>query len=368
MRAHRHKQPLPKTHLFEEDVMNMMAARLYGKNDLRVEQMPVPEIGDDEILLKVKAAAICGTDLRMLSNGVAWIDELHPLVLCHEFAGIIEQVGANVPGYGVGQRVSVATNIGCGICNRCVSGKSHHCVDNAALGINIDGGFAEYVRIPATAVRLGNVTLLGDNVSYEAAAANEAFSCAYSSFERYRVTPGDTVVIIGAGAIGLMHASLAKMAGAGKVIMNDLSQARLNECSRIMPWLIPAREKLAEVVEKETDGAMADVVITACSAAQAQQAAFSLAGLDARVNFFGGLPRGKEIVELDTNQIHYKQLQVSGTTRASHFHYRQTLRFISVGVIDLDPLITHRYPLAKIGEAFDNTAKTIGLKQAILFE
>jgi L-iditol 2-dehydrogenase len=266
---------------------------------------------------------------------------------------------------------------------------SHHCAELRALGVHMDGGFAEFVRIPADAVRLGNVVALdgapddtpgsaldgasvdtrggAPRVSFEAAAANEAFSCVYSAFLRYRVHPGETVVIIGAGAIGLMHAKLAKMAGAAKIILNDLSADRLRECAAIEPSLIPVAGGLSEAVARETGGAGADVVITACSAAAAQKAAFTLAALNGRVNFFGGLPKGKELVELDTNQIHYKQLTVTGTTRASHEHYRKTLGFIASGLVDIDPLITHRYALTDIKKAFDNAANAVGLKQAIVF-
>ncbi|MDR3121322.1 MAG: alcohol dehydrogenase catalytic domain-containing protein, partial [Clostridiales bacterium] len=233
----------------------MLAARLYGKNDLRVEKVPVPEIGPGEILLRVKAAAVCGTDLRMLQNGAAGVDESHPLTLAHEFSGVVERVGAGPVRFRAGQRVCVAPNIGCGVCDRCVAGMSHHCAELRALGVHMDGGFAEFVRIPADAVRLGNVVALdgapddtpgsaldgasvdtrggAPRVSFEAAAANEAFSCVYNAFLRYRVHPGETVVIIGAGAIGLMHAKLAKMAGAAKIILNDLSADRLRECAAI---------------------------------------------------------------------------------------------------------------------------------------
>ncbi|MCL2034138.1 MAG: alcohol dehydrogenase catalytic domain-containing protein [Oscillospiraceae bacterium] len=347
--------------------MEMLAARLYGKNDLRIEKIPVPEISEDEILLRVKAAAVCGTDLRMLQNGAAGVDENSPLVLCHEFAGIIEKAGASVSGYEAGQRVCIAPNTGCGVCGHCISGNGHHCAKLRALGVHIDGGFAEFVRVPAAAVRLGNVTPLADNISFEAGAANEAFACAYNAFERYRVDPGDMVVVIGAGAIGVMHAKLAKMAGASKIILNDLSQERLDECIKAEPGVIAVRDNLLERVMEETAGAGANVVIISCSAAAAQQAAFSLAALDGRVNFFGGLPRGREMVGLDTNIIHYKQLTVTGTTRSSLFHYRQTLHFIERGIVDIDPLITHKLPLGDIRKAFDNAATALGLKQVAIF-
>ncbi|MCL2703183.1 MAG: alcohol dehydrogenase catalytic domain-containing protein [Defluviitaleaceae bacterium] len=345
----------------------MLAARLYGKNDLRVENIPIPEINNDEILLRVKAATICGTDLRMYSNGAAGADGNSPLVLCHEFAGIIEKTGMRVSGFKQGQRVAVAPNIGCGVCDLCVSGKSHHCGKLTAIGVHMDGGFAEYVKIPAAAVRLGNVTPIADGVSFEAAAGNEALSCVYSAFERYGVNPGETVVIIGAGAIGLMHVKLAKMAGAAKIILNDISADRLAECVSIEPSIIAVKDNLPERVLEETGGAGANVIVTACSAAAAQRCAFELAALDGRVNFFGGLPKNGELVLLNANTIHYRQLSVTGTTRASHSHYRKTLRFIAAGLVSVDALITHRYALSDIHKAFENGMSAVGLKQAIVF-
>ena len=347
--------------------MNMLSARLYGKNDLKVESIPVPEIGDDEILLRVKAAALCGTDYRMYTNGANGVDENNPLILCHEFAGIIEKTGCRVSSYQNGQRVSIAPNIGCGVCDFCTSGNSHHCSDLTALGIHMDGGFAEFVRIPKSAVQLGNVAILDDNVSFEAAAANEAFACVYNAYERYIVNPGDVVLIIGAGAIGLMHAKLAKMAGAAKVIVNDLSDSRLAECSKLEPSLITVKDDLHKRVMEETGEKGANVVITACSVASVQKIALTLAGIDGRVNFFGGLPKGKENVELDTNTIHYKQLILTGTTRSSLWHYRKTLSFISSGIVDIDPLITHKFDLNEIHAAFDNLSEAVGLKQVIVF-
>jgi L-iditol 2-dehydrogenase len=347
--------------------MNMLAARLYGKHNLRIEEMPVPMIGDDEILLRVKVATICGTDLRMVLNGTNGANAENPLVLCHEFAGVIEKVGSRVIGYQPGERVSVAPNMGCGVCNLCVAGKSHHCKKIIAIGVHMDGGFAQFVKIPAKAVHLGNVTPLPDSVSFAAGAANEAFSCVYNAFERYGIVPGDTVVIIGAGAIGLMHAKLAKMAGAAKIIVNDSSEDRLVACAALEPSIIPISDCLLEKVMEETKGNGADVVITACSAAAAQQIALTLAGLDGRVNFFGGLPKGKEQVELDTNIIHYKQLTVSGTTRASLDHYRKTLYFIESGLVDLDSLVTHNFSIHDIDKAFKNAMEGVGLKQAIIF-
>ncbi|MCL2684476.1 MAG: alcohol dehydrogenase catalytic domain-containing protein [Synergistaceae bacterium] len=346
----------------------MLAAKLFGKEDLRIVEVPVPTIGDGEILLRVKVGTVCGTDLRMYRNGADGVDDDHPLTLCHEFAGIVEDTGSGVTHIGRGERVSVAPNIGCGMCDRCVSAKSHHCKEFKAIGIHMDGGFAEFVRIPREAVNNGNVTPIPDNVSFAAAATNEAFSCVYSAYERYGVDPGDTVVIIGAGAIGLMHAKLALMSGAAKVIMSDLSQPRLDECAAIEPRVITVAEKLPEFVSDATGGYGADVVITACSVAAVQRGAFALAGLDGRICFFGGLPKGQELVQLDTNEIHYKQLSVTGITRSSHAHYRRTLDLIAKGLVDIDPIVTHSFEIKDATRAFDNASGAVGLKQAVVFE
>ena len=130
----------------------MKAIQLTGKESLRMTEVPVPEIGPDEMLLRVRAASICGTDVRMYKNGYKNVSEAHPLIPGHEFSGDIAAVGENVMGYHVGQKVSVAPNIGCGVCDMCVSGNTHLCRTYDAFGVSIDGGFAEYVKIPETPI------------------------------------------------------------------------------------------------------------------------------------------------------------------------------------------------------------------------
>jgi len=350
------------------DMKNMMkAARIYGANDFRIDDIEIPEIDDNEILLRVKAAAVCGTDLRMIQNGIDETNAFYPLTLGHEFSGIIEKTGSNVKDYAVNQRVCVAPNIGCGVCDICTSGNSHHCKKRHTIGLDIDGAFAEFVKIPADAVLHGNITPLPDNISYEAAAANEAFACVFNAFERYGFYPGETALIIGAGAIGLMHAALVLMAGASKVFLNDLSEERLAICKNIEPRLITIAGDPTEIINVETNNKGVDLVITACSSVIVQEEAFSYAALNGRINFFGGLPSGRTI-NADTNIIHYKQLSVSGTTRSSHDHYRKALGFIEKNLVDVDSFVTHRFPIDRIDEAIENASNQRGLKQAIVFE
>ena len=345
----------------------MLAARMYGINDLRIEEMPKPKIGAGEILVKVRAAAICGTDVRMLTSGAKGTDSSQPGVLGHEFAGDIVEIGSGVTGYQAGMRVAVAPNMGCGVCDLCVSGNGHLCPHYQAFGINLDGAFAEYVRIPSRAVAGGNVAVLPRRVSYAEGALNEPFSCAYNGSQHCHIQPGDYVLVVGSGAIGLMHAKLAKLAGAGRVVISDLSPERLEECRRVDRSLIPAASLEEKDVSRLTKGRGFDVIITACPSPAAQESALSQAAVNGRICFFGGLPKGKEVVRLNSNIIHYKQLIVTGTTRASLSQYRKTLDFIADGVVEVASLITKKAPLDKISDLFELAKQVKGLKNVVEF-
>jgi L-iditol 2-dehydrogenase len=257
--------------------MTMQAARLYGKEDLRVEAVKVPEVGAGEVLLAVKASAVCGTDIRMFRNGHKNASAAHPLVLGHEIAGVVEKVGPGVTGYREGMRVAVAPNMGCGVCDQCVSGNTQLCADYRAFGINIDGGFAEHLLVPAAAVRQGNLSEMPAGVDFAAAAVVEPLSCVYNAFQRCAIGPGDTVLVMGSGPIGLMHARLAKMGGAAKVFMNDINAERLAWCAGLEKAITPVESpNLAERLRDETHGKGVDVVITANPAPESQVAALGL--------------------------------------------------------------------------------------------
>jgi L-iditol 2-dehydrogenase len=348
----------------------MRAALLFGKEDLRVQEVPAPEVGPEEVLLAVQAAAVCGTDIRMFRNGAKGVGPQSPLVLGHELSGTVERVGRSVVGIKEGQRVAVAPNMGCGTCDACVSGNTHFCESGyRAFGINLPGGFAEFVRVPAEAVHQGNLCPISTEVSFAAAALAEPLSCVFNAFQRCAIRPGDQVLIIGAGPIGLMHAKLARMGGAARVILNDLSAERLEECRRLEPGLvtIPGPDPAAQLMDL-TAGKGLDVVITACPAPEAQVTALKVAAVNARVVFFGGLPADRSVVGLDTNLIHYRQLVVTGTARQSLSQFRQVLRLIADGLVRVDELVSARWPLERIGAAFQAVMRASGLKHVVSFE
>ena len=346
----------------------MKAAKLFGANDIRVVDCDIPGISDDEILLKTAGAALCGTDLRMIGNGYKGVDEAHPLTLGHEIAGVIERAGASVKGYEKGMKVAVAPNIGCGICDWCVDGDTHLCPTYTAFGINMDGGFAEYVRIPANAITQGNIMVLDDDMDMATAALFEPMSCVFNGQERTGIRLNDTVLIIGAGPIGIMHALLARAKGAAKVYIRDLSRERMRQCVNMVEGSAAIEEdNLEEAVMKLTRGRGVDVCITACPSPVAQVDALNITGMNGRVLYFGGLPAGKDAVTLATNIIHYRQLAIHGSTKGNVSQYRAVAKMVMAGNLDLGKLVSKSYPLEQFPQAVEYAKKAEGLKAVITF-
>lgn len=347
----------------------MKAARLYGPGDLRVEDVPVPSPAPGEVLVRIGAGHVCGTDIRMLKQGAPAASPDHPLTLGHEIAGVIASLGPGVDSYSIGARVAVAPNYGCGVCDTCVGGNTQSCVQSQALGVTRDGGFAEFMIIPEPAVRQGNITVLPDGVSLQEAALVEPLSCVYNAFERHHVQPGNVVLVIGAGPIGMMHAKLCLMAGAGAVIMNDLLPERLRQCKSLEPAVLTTEpDDLSELLSQVSRGRGADIVITATPAPATHQLALELVAQNGTVSFFGGLPKDKEVVPINTNLIHYKQIWVTGTTRQNLRQFRTTLELIARRVVTLDGLMTRSVSLDQIHEVFDDTLYGRGLKNGILLD
>lgn len=345
----------------------MLSLRLFGPDDIRLVEVEIPAISDDELLLKTDAASVCGSDIRMWKNGYKGVDAEHPLTLGHEFSGTVVKVGKNVPFYKEGMQLAMQPNIGCGICDRCVAGNFHLCEEYRAFGINMDGAFAEYVRIPADAIRNGNLMLLPEGVSPAEAAVVEPLSCAYNGFTKCFVKPGEYALVVGAGPIGISHAMLLHMAGA-PVLMNDIQLERLNDCKKIMPFIeIYHGDDLAGFVKEWTRGRGLDIAITACPVPSVQSQMLPLMNYGGRVNFFGGIPAHKQPVPIDTNLVHYKELYLTGSTRSSIAQYRKTMEFVSQGLLNVKDMITDRYALRDILAAFENAGRAKGFKHVIVF-
>jgi L-iditol 2-dehydrogenase len=345
----------------------MKAIRLMGKERIELQDIPVPEIDEGDMLIRVRAASICGTDVRMIRNGYRNVSEANPLTLGHEFAGYIAKTGTSVKGYSAGQRVAVAPNVGCGTCDLCVSGNTHLCTHYEAFGVTMDGGFAEYVRIPETAIRQGNVVILDEEISYCEAALLEPLSCVYNGQMLTGMHPGDDVLIIGLGPIGLMHIMVARLLGAGRIFVRDLSKKRTEKACKLFPEVIPTEDNVKAVLaEKGIRGV--NLCIIAAPSPEAQAESLEYMNINGRVLFFGGLPAGSEKVPLNTNLIHYKQLRIQGCTRQSISEYRLCRKLVSGKQIPLNRILSDTYPPERYREAFEAAAAAKGLKHVFVFE
>jgi len=345
----------------------MLAAVYHDLQDIRVEQVPRPTIGDEEALLRVRASSICGTDLRIYSSGHFKIPPGTSRILGHEFAGEVVEVGSLVKSLTPGVRIAIAPNIGCGACEQCIQGRSHLCPTYDAFGITLDGAFSEYMLIPKEAIQQGNIVPLPEGVSFEEAALNEPFSCCYNGSRACRIGPGDSVLIVGAGPIGVMHLFLASLSGASKVIISEMIEERLTGALEFGADLAinPAKEDLLDAIGEATDGRGVDVIIVAAPSPGAQEQALDLAAPQGRINFFGGLPQGRELINFNSNRVHYKQLLVTGTTGSSNYQYRKSMEILASRRVDLCPLISARFPLSEIAEAFALAASKEAMKVLI---
>jgi L-iditol 2-dehydrogenase len=333
----------------------MLAATYTQGGDFAIDEVPVPQIESDEILLRVSAAAICGTDIKIVRSGHRKLAQGQRIVLGHEFLGIIEQLGSRVEGYHVGQRVGLAPNAGCGQCDACVRGKSNYCPQYTAFGIDRDGAQAPLVRIPGRFVSQGNVIPLPECVSDQEAALLEPFSCVVNGVRVSRIELGDTVLIYGAGPIGLMHVMLSRIAGAAKIVVVDplthrLQKARDLGCDLA---LSPQEDDVPDRLRSETDGRGVDVAITACPVPEVQAEAVRLLAPFGRLCLFGGLPKTAGPVPLDTNVIHYGNLLVTGSTGGSVEDYRIALKLVAGKRIDLRQVISNVFRLDELRQAYE---------------
>jgi threonine dehydrogenase-like Zn-dependent dehydrogenase len=349
---------------------DIKAVYYYGPGDLRLEDIEKPKITKGEILVKVNVCAVCGTDLRINKFGHFKIPQGAKRVLGHEISGVIAEVGEGIEGYSAGDRVAIPPNVGCGNCKMCVSGFNQMCPDYEAFGISWDGGFQEFVRIPASAVVRGNVVKIPDNLSYVEAAICEPFSCTFNSWRMLKTSPGDTVLIIGAGPIGACHVMINRFAGAAKIIVADVSDVRLEEIARLGADMTinSAKDGLIEPIRKATNGRGCDVIITACSVPEVQAQALELAAVHGRINFFGGMPSGKENVTLNTNLIHYKELVVLGTTGSSLSDFHKAIEIAASGKLKLGSLATGKFTIERTKEAFEYAASGSGMKAVVAME
>lgn len=332
----------------------MKAAVFDGPEQISIQDLPDPVAGPDDIVVQVSECGICGSDLHSYLEG-AFIAPGQ--VMGHEFSGPVTQVGANVQGIAVGDRVTAVPLSTCGRCPRCLEGATHLCETGLAASVayGLPGAFAEYVRVP-DAVLGGNVHLIPDNVSYAAAALVEPLAVGLHAAKSAAPLPTDTCVVIGLGSIGLNCVQMLKACGAGRVIGIDISPARLDLARQLGADItINGKEQDALATVQEITGigaygvgARADIVIEASGVPALLADAISMTRAGGKLRI-AALYEGA--VPIDANQIVQKEMSVAGTF-AYRGEFGQVLQLLSEGRVTAEPLISHTFPLEQAAEAF----------------
>ncbi|HYY69920.1 MAG TPA: zinc-dependent dehydrogenase [Terriglobales bacterium] len=333
----------------------MTAAVYRGKDDVRIETVPVPEIGPGEVLLRVHTCGICGTDLKKIATG----SHSPPRIFGHETAGTIVAVGEGVRGFAVGDRVMAFHHIPCGDCYYCRHKVFAQCPVYKRVGCTAGfepagGGFAEYVRVMDWIVARGLVKIPRD-VSYEEAAFIEPVNTCMKAIETLRLVAGESVLVIGQGPIGLLLAYLAKRAGA-RVIASDLYAARLTIAKSlgIAETIDASRNETVQRVRELTEGRGADAVILAVAANQLVRPALEATRPGGRTMLFAQTVRGE--VGIDPAAICVDEKSLLGSYSASVDLQDQSARFVFSRELDLTRLITHRFPLSQAVAALEVAA------------
>ena len=341
----------------------MLAAVLYGKEHVQVERVPVPDLGPEDLLVRVRAALTCGTDLKVFLRGYHARMIMPPALFGHELAGDIVAVGERVKGFEVGQRIVAANSAPCLRCFYCRRGRVNLCED---LLFN-NGAYAEFIRIPAPIVRL-NTYVIPPHLDYRDAALAEPLACVVKGVEDAEMRAGDTVVVLGVGPIGSMFIRLAKLRGA-RVIAVGRRRLKMEKALRLGADRFVATEETTDAVATVralTGGHGADIVIEAVGKPETWNWSVEMLRRGGTVNFFGGPPSGTKVA-LDTNLLHYSEI----TCKASFHHTPSTMRealdIISSGGISARDFVDSEEPLENLSSVLFRLAEgTTGHKTAII--
>ena len=325
----------------------MLAVRVHGPGDLRVERVPLPVPGEGEALLRVLAAGVCATDRKLVSRGAPGS---HARTLGHEI--VAEVVTAPPDGPAPGSRVAIAPNLGCGNCPSCAEGATNLCPDYRAFGIHLDGGMAEYLLAPRAALEQGHLLSIPESLPTLEAIALEPLACCVEGLEACRLRLGESVLIVGAGVMGRLHVSAARALGAGRVIVSDLDEERLEHAVALgADVAIGAERPLGEAVAAATDGRGVDVAAITIGVAGAAEAALASLARGGRLNLFAGFGSAATLA-VDANDLHYRRLQVVGTSGATLTTLRRTLQALASRRIALEGIVSSVRPLGEAPEAF----------------
>lgn len=341
----------------------MKAQMFYAPGDVRFEETEIPQIKEDEVLVKVKAALTCGTDLKTYRRGHPTIIQNIPSTFGHEFAGEVVEAGAKVTKFKVGDRIVGANTAPCFECENCKNKRYSLCENLQYL----NGAYSEYVVIPAHILKY-NFYRIPHNLPYEQAALLEPLACAVHGCDRIPAKVGDKVAVIGAGPIGLMFMNILALSGC-QVIAVDLSDYRLEEARKfgVSKTVNASKDSHIQEVRDLCGGAGADIVVEATGFPKVWENAISMVRPGGTVLAFGGTKAGTTIT-VDCQKFHYEEITLMAVYHHTPYHVQKALQLLSDGQIDGGKFITGYYALEDTLEALESIGRQEGIKYAILPE
>lgn len=326
----------------------MKAAVFYGADrDLEVEEVPTPEPGADEALIRVAGCGVCHTDLHYLDHGTPTFKD-PPLVLGHEVAGTVAEAGPEVESVATGDRVLLPAVLSCGACRACRTGRENICENGVMLGNHVDGGYAEYLTVPARSL----FELPEEIPLVEGSIIADALTTPYHAVvNRGEVTPGDEVLVVGCGGIGLNVVQMAVALGA-RVTALDVAEEKLAWARRLgaVHALDPSSEERPERVVRELTGGGADVAFEAVGKAETQETALGALRSGGRLVLVGYSP---ETMGLNAGRVMFRELEVVGSLGCRPVDYPRVIEMARQGRVEVEELVSHRFPLEEIGTAFE---------------
>jgi L-iditol 2-dehydrogenase len=340
----------------------MKAAVLEELEKIVVREVEDPQIDDDSALLKVESVAVCGSDIRIFHHGNPRVKP--PAIIGHETSGTIVKAGKNVRRVKEGDRVAVGADVPCGQCAWCRNGLGNNCAINYAIGYQIPGAFAEYMKLPRLVLEEGPVAPFSARLSFDAAALAEPLACVLNGLELAGMSLGKSIVLIGMGPIGCMMIDAARTMGAIKVICVELSPQRMEIARRYAAdvYIDPRQEDVVARCRQETGGEGPDVVMTTCPSVDAHEQAIEMVAHRGCVNLFGGLGKDARPLSVLSNTIHYKECFVTGSHGCVPRHHELAVKLLEAGMVRTEPIITHRFPLDEIARAFETMQSQQGMK------
>ncbi|MBE9536185.1 MAG: alcohol dehydrogenase catalytic domain-containing protein [Proteobacteria bacterium] len=329
----------------------MKVGMYYNNSDVRLEEMPVPDIGNNDILIKVKASGICGSDV------MEWYRiKRAPLVLGHEVTGEVIKVGLDVDKFKPGDRIFTLHHVPCEECPECLKGHQTACRDFQSINNFEPGAFSEYLKVTGKSVDTGTLKL-PDNISYEEGTFIEPLGTVLRGLRATGIKPGDSILVIGAGLSGLLFIKAAKALGAGLIMATDMQENRLEAAKRFgADYTALAGEDIPSTLEGVNDGRLADRVILTTGAMPAVEQAMDSVERGGTLLFFA-VPRPEDKVEVDFNRYWRNDITLKTSYGSAPIDHYQAIELMSSGRIEVKDMITHRLPLEQIASGFQMAAE-----------